>query len=153
MRVRLKGVNRATKVLADGRRLTYWYAWRGGPRLDGEPGSPEFIASYNSAVGRKVTPPPGTLLSVLQGYQASEDFRQLAARTRSDYVSQIKLIEKEFGDFPLSALSDRRTRGVFMAWRDRLALSSRRQADYAWTVLARMLSWGMNRGLVAANPC
>jgi integrase len=153
MRVRLKGVNRATKVLADGRRLTYWYAWRGGPRLDGEPGSPEFIASYNSAVGRKVTPPPGTLLSVLQGYQASEDFRQLAARTRSDYVSQIKLIEKEFGDFPLSALSDRRTRGVFMAWRDRLALSSRRQADYAWTVLARVLSWGMNRGLVAANPC
>jgi hypothetical protein len=29
----------------------------------------------------------------------------------------------------------------------------RRQADYAWTVLARVLSWGVNRGLVAANPC
>ncbi len=28
-----------------------------------------------------------------------------------------------------------------------------RQADYAWVVLARVLSWGMDRGLVAANPC
>ena len=40
-----------------------------------------------------------------------------------------------------------------MAWRDQLALSAgRRQADYAWTVLARVLSWSLNRGLIAANP-
>ena len=32
-------------------------------------------------------------------------------------------------------------------------MSGRRQADYAWTVLARVLSWGLDRGLVAANPC
>ena len=40
-----------------------------------------------------------------------------------------------------------------MAWRDRLALRSRRQADYAWSVLARVLSWSLDRGLVLANPC
>jgi integrase len=34
-----------------------------------------------------------------------------------------------------------------------LAVLSRRQADYAWVVLARILSWAFNRGLVAANPC
>jgi integrase len=66
----------------------------------------------------------------------------------------IKRIANAFGDFPLAALSDRRTRGVFMAWRDKIAVESgRRQADYAWTVLARVLSWADNRGLVAANPC
>jgi integrase len=54
----------------------------------------------------------------------------------------------------LSALTDRRTRGVFLAWRDKVAATSgRRQADYAFTVLARVLSWALNRGLVAANPC
>jgi integrase len=153
MRVRLKGINFTTKQLADGRKVTYWFAWRNGPRLRGEPGTPEFIASYNEAVARKITPPAGVLISVMLGYQASEDFRGLADRTRKDYATLIKLIEKAFGDFPLSALSDRRTRGVFMAWRDRLAKTSRRQADYAWTVLARMLSWGLNRGLVPANPC
>jgi integrase len=153
MRVRLKGINSRRKALADGTVRTYYWAWKGGPPLRGEPGTPEFIASYNEAVARKVMPPTGVILSVLQGYQASDDFRGLAVRTRSDYVKHIKAIENEFTDFPLSALTDRRTRGVFMAWRDRLAVKSRRQADYAWTVLSRCLSWALNRGLVAANPC
>ena len=153
MRVRLRGINRSVKRLADGTVKTFWYAWRGGPRLQGEPGSPEFIASYNVAVAAKVMPTPGTLQSVLQGYQGSENFRSLAPRTREDYAGHIKKIEKEFGDFPLSALSDRRTRGVLLAWRDKLAATSRRQADYTLSVLARILSWGMDRGLVSANPC
>jgi integrase len=153
MRVRLKGINSVTKRLVGGRTATYWYAWKRGPRLRGEPGTPEFMASYNEAVARKVCPPQGVLLSLLQGYQASDDFRRLADRTRIDYVEKIKLIESKFGDFPLSALTDRRTRGVFMAWRDQLAANSRRQSDYAWTVLARILSWAKNRGLIATNPC
>jgi integrase len=154
MRIRLKGVNRITKRLADGALRTYWYAWKGGPALRGEPGTPEFIASYNEAVARKVTPPRGTLLSVLQGYQASEDFRGLAPSTQRDYVALITRIENAFGDFPLSALTDRRTRGIFKDWRDRLAVNSgRRQADYAWSVLARVLSWALDRGLIGANPC
>ena len=153
MRVRLKGINYRRKVLADGTVKTYYWAWKGGPPLRGEPGTPEFVASYNEAAARKVIPPTGVLLSILQGYQASDDFRGLAERTRADYVKHIKAIEKKFGDFPLSAMIDRRTRGIFMAWRDTLALASRRQADYAWVVLARTLSWALNRGLVAANPC
>jgi hypothetical protein len=64
MRVRLKGINSITKTLADGTRRTYWYAWKGGPPLRGEPGTPEFIHSYNVAIARKVVPPRGTLLSV-----------------------------------------------------------------------------------------
>src|SRR5262249_18636202 len=154
MRVRLKGINSVTKRLADGRKVTYWYAWKGGPALRGQPGTPEFIASYNEAVARKVTPPTGLLLSILQGYQASEAFCSCADSTRRSYAALIARIEKEFADFPLKALTDRRTRGVFMAWRDGIAVSSgRRQADYAWSVLARVLSWGLDRGLVAANPC
>ena len=154
MRVRLRGINSITKKLADGRRRTYWYAWKGGPPLRGEPGTPEFVHSYNEAIARKVTPPRGTLLSVLQQYQASEDFAGLAESTRHGYIGLVRRIEQAFGDFPLSALTDRRTRGVFMSWRDRYSVNSgRRQADYAWTVLARILSWGLDRGLVLANPC
>src|SRR5262249_1776450 len=153
MRVRLRGINSRRKVLADGTVKTYYWAWKGGPPLRGEPGSPEFIASYNEAAARKVVPPTGVLLSILQGFQASGDFLGLAERTRDDYVKHIKIIEKKFGECPLSALSDRRTRGVFMGWRDKLALASRRQADYTWVVLARVLSWSLDRGLIAANPC
>jgi integrase len=153
MRIRLRGLNSITKKLADGTRRTYWYAWKGGPALRGEPGTPEFIHSYNEAIATKAATPQGKLLSVLQAYQASGEFDGLAARTRFDYLKQIKVIEQSFGDFPLAALTDRRTRGVFMGWRDKLAAKSRRQADYAWQVFARILSWSHNRGLVLANPC
>lgn len=153
MRVRLKGLNSKRKTLADGRVVTYWYAWKGGPRLLGEPGTPEFMASYNEAVTRRRAPSRDSLLSILRAYQDSGEFHCLAPRTRLDYVKQIERIESEFGDFPLAALSDRRTRGEFLAWRDRLAVRSRRQADYAFTVLARVLAWALDRGLVPINPC
>ena len=154
MRMRLKGVNSITKRLADGTKRTYWYAWKGGPALRGEPGTPDFVASYNEACNRRVTPPSGKLLTILRSYQDSEDFTGLAKSTHRSYVALIKRIEQQFADFPLSALTDRRTRGIFKEWRDRIATGSgRRQADYAWTVLARVLSWALDRGLIAANPC
>jgi hypothetical protein len=144
VRVRLKGINSKTRRLADGRIVTYWWAWKGGPRLQGEPGSPEFIASYNEAVGRRVALPAGVLLTVLIKYQGSEAFLQLAERTRRDYAIQIKLIEREFGDLPIEAIADRRNRGIFMKWRDKLVVTSRRQVDYARAVLARILAWGLD---------
>jgi integrase len=100
-----------------------------------------------------VQQPAGTLLSVLNAYQASQEFRNLSDVTRTNYTGLIIKIEKSFADFPLTALEDRRTRGIFLAWRDKLALASRRQTDYAISVLALILAWGLDRGLVVANPC
>ncbi|MGE4339874.1 MAG: tyrosine-type recombinase/integrase [Pigmentiphaga sp.] len=34
-----------------------------------------------------------------------------------------------------------------------MALKSRRQADYGWQVLALVLSWSKDRGLITDNPC
>jgi hypothetical protein len=142
------------KKLSSGEVVIYYYAWKGGPALRGKPGTPEFIQSYNDATAQRVRPPTGTLVSVLRQYQNSEDFRGLADSTRRSYVALIKRIEKHLGDFPLVALAERRSRGVFFEWRDQIAASGgRRQADYAWAVLARVLSWSFNRGLVNANPC
>ena len=63
MRINVKGLNWANVTLADGTSETYWYAWKGGPRLQGEYGSPEFIASYNAAIATKTVAPDGRLLS------------------------------------------------------------------------------------------
>src|SRR4051812_27316095 len=115
MRVNLKGINRVTKRLADGRIETYYYAGKGGPRLRGTSGSPEFHASYNEAVATRKVPLEGVMLSILKGFQQSQDFLGLADRTRADYLAKIKLIEKKFGDFPVAAIADRRTRGLFLA--------------------------------------
>lgn len=148
MRVHLKGINFAT---AKGR--TYYYAWKGGPRLRGEPGSAEFIASYNAAVATLKAPAEGLVFSLIVAFRRSTEFTQLAPRTRTDYSRHLKAIEDRFGTMPLAALSDKRVRGIFKGWRDELAEKSLRQADYAWVVLARLLSVSKDRGLIDENPC
>jgi hypothetical protein len=146
MRIKLKGIHAAHVTLADRTK-------NGEPRLCGEPGTPDFTASYNEAVAKRAPTPEGKLQFLIEKFQASGEFTTLRPRTRADYIKQIKLIEQEFGDFPIKALAARETRGVFMDWRDNLALKSARQADYAWTVLARILSVAKDRGRITVNPC
>jgi len=152
MRVDLKGIHTHV-TLADGTKKIYWYAWRGGPRLRGEPGTPEFIASFQEAAIQLPPAPEGKLQFLIEKFQMSGEFTTLRPRTRADYIKQIKLIEQELADFPIKALVARETRGVFLDWRDKLARKSARQADYAWTVLARILSVAKDRGRIAVNPC
>jgi len=154
VRVRLKGINRSVKRLADGTVKTFWYAWRGGPRLKGEPGTPEFVASYNAAVATKLALAPGTLGGILTEYQTSDDFAgpSLRDQTRKDYAWHIARIERKFHDFPLAALTDPRTRGVFLDWRDELGKQGRTSADHTWAVLNIVVSWALDRGKVPCNP-
>jgi integrase len=154
MRVLLKGVNSKTKPLADGTLRTYWYAWKGGPRLTGEYGSPEFIASYMQACASKIAPPKGVLQALLFQFQESGEFQHgIEERTRRDYIKQIKRIEQAFGDFPIKGLNDPRATSIFLEWRDKLAQTSLRQADYAYGTLSRVLSWALKRRLITTNPC
>jgi integrase len=89
---------------------------------------------------------------VLDAFQSSADFRQLADRTQTDYKKHLKAIAAQFGDFPLGALDDRRCRDRFLTWRDQMAEKSKRGADYRLAVFARALSWAHGRGLVVCNP-
>lgn len=152
VRVRLKGVITVRKRLADGTVRTYYYAWRGGPRLPGEPGSPEFVAAYHALRTDRGNRHKGTLNGLLIEYQRSPYFLDKSVATRRDYVRHLRKIEVEFGDMPLEALSDKRVRGDMLAWRDNLARSSRRQADYTVAVLALVLAWAVDRGLAPTNP-
>lgn len=155
MRVLLRGIHRVRKRLATGGTATYYYAWRGGPRLEGRPGEPAFMASYNEAVAAH----KGTLSDkrrfsyLLDRYRDSPEFSKLAPRTQSDYAKHLKSIDLEFADFPIALFADRRCRADFLEWRDKIAKASPRQADYAWTVLARVLSWSVSRGYLDTNPC
>ena len=148
---RLRGVHTVRKRLSDGSTKLYYYAWRGGPRLPGEPGDPEFIRAYDAAHRSRRQPPPGTLHAVIADYKASRDFRDLAPRTRKDYLRHISNIEKVFASLPLEALENPRVNRVFLMWRDGLP-GGGRQADYAYTVLTRILSWAREGGLTDWRP-
>jgi hypothetical protein len=70
VRIELKGIAKAT---AKGR--TYYYAWRGGPRLRGQPGTPEFIASYNEAVESHRSPDQSLFKALVTTYKASAEYK------------------------------------------------------------------------------
>lgn len=156
-RVRLKGLNRNTKRLADGSTVTYWYAWKGGPRLPGKPGSLEFMAAYNQAVSDRKTPTSETLRSLASRYKASPEFQKLSPGTKQEWNRWLSRIMTDaeadplaIGDLPIEALDDRRVRAVILEWRDQWA-DRPRSADYAIQVLSRVLSWSVGRGLLAIN--
>jgi integrase len=152
MRVQLKGIHRVNRRLANGQSRTHYYAWRGGPAINATPGTPEFICAYNDAHQSVNKAKASTMMSIIAEFKASADFRGLSPSSMRAYTAYIKLIENAFADLPLAALDDRRMRGEFKAWRDTFA-STPRKADYAWTTLARILSFSKDRGLIGTNPC
>lgn len=137
--VRLKHVH---VVRAKGRE--YHYAWRGGPRLDGEPGSPEYAASYAKHHKARKQPLGGDVRQLVAAYKASPEFTGLGDHTRRAYGAYLALIVSEFGDLPFAALDDEDVAEDFYAWRDAMAANPRK-ADYAVGTLKRLLDWGVKR--------
>ena len=148
----LKGIHKTSKKLADGSRRDYYYAWKGGPRLAGGPGSPEFITSHAEAIKTRTQIHKGTLSGLIVDFRQSTEFTNLAKLTRRDYMAMFDLINAEFGDMPIEALDDRRVRKLFKDWRDGFA-STPRKADRAWSTLKRIFSIAMDNGVLDWNPC
>jgi len=148
-KVDLKGVAKAT---AKGR--VYYYAWRGGPRLRGEPGSPEFIASYHEAHETLRRPDESRFRALVVAYRASPAFAELAPSTRKNWTPWLDRIAAHFGELRVVQFDrPEKIRPVIRQWRARYA-GTPRAADYGMQVLSRVLSYAvdpLNR--IAANPC
>ena len=152
MKIALRGIHRVRRPLAGGGHSLHIYAWRGGPRMAAAPDTPEFLAEWQRLTAGRDTPihHAGTLQELITAYQRAPAFTDLAAETREGYSRRIRKIESAFGDLPLGALTDPRTRGAMLDWRD--GMQGRREADYCLTVLARILSWAKDRGRTTINP-
>ncbi len=163
--VRIKGLNKKTVTAADGSRVSYWYAWKGGPRLPGRPGDPEFMAAYTRAVEERKAAsgaPKETLAGLVARYKASPEYKGLADATRKEWSRWLDRIAEDrdpavhpeavsdIGGLPLALLDDRKVRRDLLEWRDRWA-DRPRSADYAMQVLSRVLAWGLDRGELAIN--
>jgi integrase len=155
VKINLANLNWTNKRLADSSTKTYWYAWRGGPLLKGEPGSPEFMASYQAAIATR-TPPAGgkTFADLIRDYLKGGHFNStLSPRTQSDYKKKLTDIEKKFGSMPLAACELKETRGILRRWRDELSVTSPRQADYTWAIMSAVFKHGIQYGDITTNPC
>jgi integrase len=149
VRVNLKGI---AKITAKGR--TYWYAWRGGPRLRGEPGTAEFVASYHEAHERLRAPDTSRFRSLVTLYRASKDYEKLADSTKRNWASWLDRIGDYFGDLHVAQFDrPEKIRPIIRQWRNHWA-DKPRTADYGLQVLSRVLSYAVDPlGKIAGNPC
>jgi integrase len=144
----LKGI---AKVTAKGQ--TYYYAWRSGPRLRGEPGSPEFHASYVEAVEQRRAPDRSRFRAVVVAYRASEDYTALADATKRHWGPWLDRIGEHFGELRIAQFDrPERIRPIIRQWRNRWA-DKPRAADMALQVLSRVLAHGVDpMGVLSGNP-
>jgi integrase len=140
------------RVKAKGR--IYWYAWRGGPRLVGEPGSLAFLASYNEAIANRQAPDTGRFRSLVTLYKASPDYKKLADSTRRNWGSWLDRIADHFGGRRIAQFDrPEKIRPVIRQWRAKYAETAR-TADYGMQVLSRVLSYAVDPlGKITSNPC
>jgi integrase len=149
VKVDLKGI---AKVRAKGR--TYFYAWRGGPRLRGEPGTPEFLASYNEAIENSRAPDSRRFRSLVVLYRASADYKKLADSTRENWSRWLDRIADYFSELRIAQFDrPEEIRPIIRRWRNQWA-NKPRTADYGMQVLSRLLSYAVDPlGKIAGNPC
>lgn len=147
--VELKGLH---TVKVKGR--TYYYAWRGGPRVKGEPGTPEFMASYNEALERHKVPDSSKFRSIVIAYKASKDYQKLADSTKRMWGRWLDRIMAYFGDLSVKQFDrPEKIRPVIRRWRNTYA-ETPRAADYGMQVLSRVLSYGVDpMAKLSSNPC
>jgi integrase len=144
-----KGVNLVLKTLKDGSRVQYGYYGRGaGAVALGRVNSPEFHERLAAAMRR--APPDGTVSYLVWQYKQSPEFKNLAARTRKDYLPKLDRIQKHFGRLALTRISSREFIPHIYKWRDTVCPSPR-QADYHVQVLSALLGWAQRRGLIESN--
>jgi len=151
-----KGVQVVHKRLSDGTPQTYYYHRLSRTKLKAEHGTAAFYLeitkaeeAFRNGVGYGRI--KGTLKEHIAKYLRSTKFTDKAERTRLDYLKQITIIEAKWGDAPVEIFNDRAIRGDIMDWRDDLAKRSRKQADYAVTVLGIIIASIHGRGDLAHN--
>jgi integrase len=149
MKVELRGIH---KLKVKGR--TYFYAWRGGPRLRGLPGTPEFMASYNAAIEERRTPATDKFKSLVTLYRASNDYKKLADSTRKAWSPWLDRIAGYFGELRIAQFDrPEKIRPIIRQWRNQWS-DKPRTADYGMQVLSRVLSYAVDPlGKIAGNPC
>jgi integrase len=131
----------------------YFYAWRGGPRLRGKPGSPEFVASYYEAVQSIKAASTDRFHSVIARYK-SDAFKELAPSTRAKWTLWLDRIGEYFGELRTIHFDRHdKIRPIIIKWRNQWK-DQPRTADYALQVLSVVCSYAVDPlGEISRNPC
>ncbi|MDE2112765.1 MAG: tyrosine-type recombinase/integrase [Alphaproteobacteria bacterium] len=131
---------------------TYYYAWRGGPRILAPYGTPEFHAEFMEAARPTDIGDKTRFKAWVTLYKSSPEWRELAETTRRVWEPWLDAVKEHFGELRMRQFDRPIIRQHIRRWRDKWR-DRPRAADTAKQVLSRVLSFAAADGAIARNPC
>lgn len=133
-------------------RLYYYFRHGGTYRRLPDPQDPGFSAIYNKLLAKircdigSEPVPPGSFGELVEKYIASTDYGRLAPSTSAEYRRHLDRLKELWGLLQAKRI----TRAAVLEYRDTMQATPRK-ASYAMQVLRRLLSFGVDRGLLTTN--
>lgn len=144
------------RVTAKGR--VYFYAWRGGPRIRAEHGTPAFAAEYAEHHAARRGGDKARVSGLIVDFKQTAAWVEpperggIAASTRRDWSRCLDDIQVHFGKVRIAAFAEARARpNIYRwlsAWTDRP-----REHDRHRQVLSMLLGFAVRQGRLSSNPC
>lgn len=152
MEVSLRGIHKVKMRLASGQTTTYYYAWRGGPRILSAPGTNAFIAEFMRLTrSNEKNVETGTASDLIASYKKSSWFTKLKRETQRVYDLKLDLIDGFYGSMRLEALQARGARRDILAWHESMSAAPR-SADLTLAVFQRVIAYAIDQELITRNP-
>lgn len=157
MLVKLKGVHKVKRKLADGTTAVYYYAWRGGPRMMEKPHTEAFaaeLARHKSSAAPKVVETLASLIDRFTGPEEKRnpDFLALAETTQTDHLYAFRLIKEKWPRLPAKLTQQPGMKKQIRIWHRSFAANPRK-ADKLLFSLSKVFSYAIADELLDRNPC
>lgn len=148
---------RVRKVTAKGR--TYYYAWRGGPRIKADPSDVEAfsreLAEHHEA---RKGGDPNRIEGLCIEWKKSDAWTKpraeggMAESTKKNWRRWVDEIQKHFGELRIRQFDRPEVRQDIKRWRNKWKATPR-AADMAKQVMSALLSYAVEEGKLSANHC
>jgi integrase len=150
--VKLKGIHKVKRLLADGQVRWHYYAWRGGPKMVSAPGTEAFSAELSKHKAESMPIEVKTLDSLITAFQKSPAFSALAEKTQDSHLFSFKEIRKEWPGLPLKLTQQRGMKAMIRKWHHTFSANPR-TADQMLFSLSRVFTFGIDEEMIDKNPC
>lgn len=167
--VAIPGTHKVWCLLANGRRVRVWYAWRGRgapqiARFEGDTKA-DVIAQETSAAGAQTIAEGFAGASkrevdvrhvggIVLAWKASDAFKRRSVSTKKNEKKVVDdVCDSRIGEMPANALTAKGAQRAIRKWLEEVvAKNGPAAADKRQDVLSKALNWGIGEGYCAANP-
>lgn len=157
MLVKINGIHKVKRKLADGTRAVYYYAWRGGPRMVEKPHTEAFAHEHARLKAATQPKTVETLSSLIDRFTGPEnernpDFLALAETTRTDHLYAFRLIKEKWPHLPAKLTQQKGMKADIRKWHRSFAANPRK-ADKLLFSLSKVFSYAIADEIIEKNPC